>query len=99
MTLESLFNVLLPVLSAGLATLFMGWLKKGVTFIGTLPAVVQQLIVAAGSWGLVQVSLWGVALTTFDITQLASSDILSMTALGLTYLFHLASKKKTLPAA
>jgi len=94
--MESLFNVLLPVISGSLATLLMTWLKKGVAVVGKLPATVQQIVVAAGSWGLVKLSLLlTVSFTTYDVTQLASVDVLALSAAGLSFLFHTAAKKTT----
>ena len=92
--MESLFNVLLPILSAGLTTLLMTGLKKAVTFVGTLPAIAQQVIVGAGSWGVTQLALLAtVQLSTGDVTALASSDLLALSSAGLAFVFHLASKK------
>ncbi len=91
--MDSLFNVLLPVLSGGLSTLLMSGLKKLATVIGTLPAMAQQVIVTVLSWGTVKLSLLlTVSLTTYDVTQLAASDTLALAAAGLAFLFHQSKK-------
>jgi len=92
--MDSLFNVLLPVLSGGLSTLLMTGLKKLITVIGTLPAIAQQVLVSTISWGVVKISLFlTVSLTSVDVTQLAATDTLALASAGLAFLFHMAKKQ------
>ena len=91
--MEDLFTVLLPVLAGGLSTTLMTLLKKGVTLLGTLPALAQQVIVSTFAWALIKVSVLAtVTLTTFDVTQLGDQDVLALSAAGLAFVFHLGKK-------
>lgn len=92
--MDSLFNVVLPVLAGGVSTLLMSGLKKLATFIDTLPAIAQQLIVSVLSWGTVQLSLLlTVSFSSYDVTQLTSADTLSLAAAGLAFIFHKVKPK------
>jgi len=92
--MDSLFNVVLPVLAGGLSTLLMAGLKKLVAFIDNLPAIAQQLIVTVLSWGTVQLSLLlTVAFSSYDVTKLTSVDTLALSAAGLAFIFHKVKPK------
>lgn len=95
--MKDLLTMLMPVIVGGITTTAMTWLKKGVAVLATLPAILQQVIVATTSWGLMQLSaLASVALTSFDIRTLVDVDVASLAAAGFAFAFHLGAQNKAI---
>lgn len=97
--MKELLTVLIPILVGGTTTWLMAQLKKGTALLANLPAVVQQVLVGALSYGFIKLAaLLTITLSTYDPTQFINTDVAAITAAGLAFVFHLGKKTSEIAA-